>query len=38
LPGIPSTVIDFSAAEPVVLRRGAADVDEALARVDAEKQ
>lgn len=36
LPGVPSTVIDFTGAEPVVLRRGAADVDEALARVDAE--
>lgn len=35
LPGVPSTVIDFTAAEPVVLRRGAGDVDEALARVDA---
>lgn len=36
LPGLPSTVLDFSGAEPVVLRRGAGDVDEALARVDAE--
>ena len=36
LPGVPSTVIDFTAAVPVVLRCGAADVDEALARVDAE--
>lgn len=36
LPGVPSTVIDFTGAEPLVLRRGAADVDEALARVDAE--
>lgn len=35
LAGVPSTVIDFTAAEPVVLRRGAGDVDEALARVDA---
>lgn len=35
LPGVPSTVIDFTGAAPVVLRRGAADVDEALARVDA---
>ena len=34
LPGIASTVIDFTAAEPVVLRRGAGDVDEALSRVD----
>jgi L-threonylcarbamoyladenylate synthase len=36
LPGVPSTVIDFTAAVPVVLRCGAADVDEVLARVDAE--
>jgi L-threonylcarbamoyladenylate synthase len=36
LPGVPSTVIDFTAAVPVVLRHGAADVDEVLARVDAE--
>jgi len=35
LPGLPSTVIDFTGAEPVVLRRGAGDVDEALERVDA---
>ena len=32
LPGIPSTVIDFTGPEPVVLRRGAGDVDDALAR------
>lgn len=36
LPGVPSTVIDFTGVEPVVLRRGAADVDEALARIDTE--
>ncbi len=36
LPGTPSTVIDFTAARPVVLRRGAVDADEVLARVDAE--
>jgi L-threonylcarbamoyladenylate synthase len=35
LPGLPSTVIDLTATDPVVLRRGAGDVDEALARVDA---
>jgi L-threonylcarbamoyladenylate synthase len=35
LPGRPSTVIDFTGAEPLVLRRGAGDVDEALERVDA---
>ncbi len=35
LPGLPSTVIDFTATDPVVLRRGAGDVDEALARADA---
>jgi L-threonylcarbamoyladenylate synthase len=33
LPGTPSTVIDFTGAEPRVLREGAAPVDEALARV-----
>jgi L-threonylcarbamoyladenylate synthase len=32
LPGIPSTVIDFTGPEPVVLRRGAGDVDDAIAR------
>ncbi len=32
LPGIPSTVIDFTGPEPVVLRRGGGDVDDAIAR------
>jgi L-threonylcarbamoyladenylate synthase len=32
LPGIPSSVIDFTGLEPVVLRRGAGDVDDAIAR------
>ncbi len=32
LPGIASTVIDFTGPEPVVLRRGAGDVDDAIAR------
>ena len=32
LPGIASTVLDFSGDEPVVLREGAAPADEALAR------
>ena len=32
LPGIPSSVIDFTGPEPVVLRRGAGDVDDAIAR------
>jgi len=32
LPGIPSTVIDFTGPEPVVLRRGAGDVDHAIAQ------
>ncbi len=32
LPGVPSTVIDFTGPEPVVLREGAGDVDEAIAR------
>lgn len=36
LPGIPSTVIDCTGRTALVLRRGAADVDEALARVHAE--
>jgi L-threonylcarbamoyladenylate synthase len=31
LPGVPSTVIDFTAAEPQVLRVGAGDVERALA-------
>jgi L-threonylcarbamoyladenylate synthase len=35
LPGAPSTVIDFSGPEPVVLREGAAPAAEALARVSA---
>jgi L-threonylcarbamoyladenylate synthase len=33
LPGTPSTVLDFTAAEPKVVREGAASADEALARV-----
>jgi L-threonylcarbamoyladenylate synthase len=33
LPGIPSTVIDFTGGEPVVIREGAAPSAEALARV-----
>jgi L-threonylcarbamoyladenylate synthase len=32
LPGIPSTVIDFTGPEPVVLRRGAGEVDAAIAQ------
>ena len=32
LPGIPSTVIDFTGPEPVVLRRGAGDVEHAIAQ------
>ena len=35
LPGTPSTVIDFTGAEPVVLRAGAGPPDAALARVAA---
>jgi L-threonylcarbamoyladenylate synthase len=35
LPGTPSTVIDLSGAAPVVLRAGAGDPDEALARLAA---
>jgi len=35
LPGTPSTVIDFSGPEPVVLREGAAAAAEAIARVEA---
>ena len=31
LPGVPSTVIDFTGPEPVVLREGAGDVEAALA-------
>jgi tRNA A37 threonylcarbamoyladenosine synthetase subunit TsaC/SUA5/YrdC len=30
LPGTPSTVIDFTGSEPVVLREGAFSADEAL--------
>jgi L-threonylcarbamoyladenylate synthase len=33
LPGTPSTVIDFTGAEPLVLRAGAASADEAIERV-----
>lgn len=33
LPGVPSTVIDFTQGPPVVLRRGAGDATEALARL-----
>ena len=33
LPGTPSTVLDLTAREPVVLRAGAADPAEALARI-----
>lgn len=35
LPGSPSTVLDLSGAEPVVLREGAVSVADALARVEA---
>jgi len=35
LPGIPSSVIDFTGPEAVVLRRGAGDVDDAIARAAA---
>ena len=35
LSGEPSTVIDFTGAEPRVLREGAGSVDEALERVEA---
>ncbi len=31
LPGVPSTVVDFTGLEPVVLREGAGDVERALA-------
>ena len=34
LSGVPSTVIDFSGAEPVVLREGSASSAEAIARVE----
>ena len=37
LPGIPSTVIDLSAGEPVVLRDGGANAAEALARIAAHR-
>jgi tRNA A37 threonylcarbamoyladenosine synthetase subunit TsaC/SUA5/YrdC len=33
LPGTPSTVVDLTADEPVVLREGAVTAEEALARV-----
>jgi L-threonylcarbamoyladenylate synthase len=33
LPGTPSTVVDLTGPEPVVLREGAVPADEALARV-----
>jgi len=33
LPGTPSTVLDFTGAEPRIVREGAAPADEALARV-----
>ena len=33
LPGTPSTVLDFTGAEPVVIREGAVPADEALARL-----
>lgn len=35
LPGTPSTILDLTAREPVVLREGAVAADEALARVAA---
>ena len=35
LPGTPSTVIDVTAAEPVILRAGAGDADTVLARIAA---
>jgi len=35
LPGAPSTVLDLTGAEPVVLREGAVTAADALARVDA---
>jgi L-threonylcarbamoyladenylate synthase len=34
LPGIPSTVIDFTGEEPVVIREGAAPAADAIARVN----
>ncbi len=35
LPGTPSTVLDLTGSEPVVLRRGAGSVEQALARLAA---
>lgn len=35
LPGVPSTVIDFTGREPEILREGAVSADEALARIAA---
>lgn len=35
LPGTPSTVIDATGPEPVILRSGAGDPDEAVARIEA---
>ncbi len=32
LPGVPSSVIDFTGPEPVVLRKGGGDLDDAIAR------
>ncbi len=36
LPGVPSTVIDVTGAEPVVLRVGVGDPEAALERIAAE--
>ena len=36
LPGVPSTVIDVTGAEPVVLRAGVGDPEAALERIAAE--
>jgi L-threonylcarbamoyladenylate synthase len=33
LPGVPSTIVDFTGDEPVVIREGAGDVERALAAV-----